>query len=166
MNVNLKTLGLGALIVGCWFATGGCSDKKTTPSGGEKHAHHHEHRAPHGGTAIVLGAETYHLELVRDAVNGTLSAYVLDGEMENFIRIGVESFTIVARVEGAAQTLVFKPVANAATGETVTDTSLYEASAAWLKTTERFDAVLTELTVRGKAFAQVSFNFPKGNEAE
>jgi hypothetical protein len=126
----------------------------------------HEHKAPHNGTPVVLGNEACHLELVRDAASGTLQAYVLDGEMENFIRANTPSLEIVATVNGAPQTLVLKPVANAVTGETVGDTSLFETKADWLKTTAQFDATLKTITVRGTTFTDVKFNFPKGNDKD
>ena len=126
----------------------------------------HEHKAPHGGTPVVLGHELYHLELVRDAAAGKLSAYLLDGEMENFIRTAAPALEIVATVAGAQQTLTLAAVANPATGETVGNTALFEAQADWLKTAATFDATLTTLTVRGTAFAAVPFNFPKGNDKD
>lgn len=126
----------------------------------------HEHHPPHGGTPVVLGDEVYHLELVLDADAGKLQAFVLDGELENFIRSSAPSFEVVATVNGEPRTLLFMPVANPATGETVGDTSLFEAQADWLKTTRDFDAVLKTLDVRGTVFADVKFNYPKGNDAD
>jgi hypothetical protein len=55
-------------------------------------------------------------------------------------------------------------VADAATGETVGDTSLFAAQADWLKTAKTFDAVLTKFDVRGSSFSEIAFNFPKGND--
>lgn len=126
----------------------------------------HEHHPPHGGTPVVLGDEVYHIELVRDAAAGKLQAYILDGEMENFIRSSVPSFEIDAVVNGSPQTLVLNAVANSATGETVGDSSLFEAQADWLKTTNDFDAVLKSITIRGSTFTNVKFNFPKGNDTD
>ena len=126
----------------------------------------HEHKAPHGGTAVVLGHEAYHLELVRDAASGTLTAYVLDGEMENFIRVKTPSFEVVATVGGEKRPLTFKATANTATGETIGDTAQFEAQADWLKSTGTFDATLTALEIRGTTFATVAFNFPKGNDQD
>ena len=128
--------------------------------------HKHEHHPPHGGTPVVLGDEAYHIELVLDASAGTLQAYVLDGEMENFIRSTVPSIEIVATVGGAQRTLVLAAVANPATGETVGDTSLFEAQADWLKTTPEFDGVLKSVTIRGTTFTDVKFNFPRGNDTD
>jgi len=115
---------------------------------------------------IPRGDEAYHVELVLDASTGTLQAFVLDGELENFIRSPVPSIEIVADVGGAPRTLVLAAVPNPATGETVGDTSLFQAQAEWLKTTRGFDAVLKSITVRGTTFAGVKFNFPKGNDTD
>ena len=53
---------------------------------------------------------------------------------------------------------------NPASGETVGDTSQFEAQADWLRTTPTLDAVLPLLTVRTKTYTDVAFNFPKGND--
>jgi hypothetical protein len=140
----------------------GCSKKYVMTDSPYKHVHH----PPHGGIPVVLGDEAYHLELVLNAGSGTLQAYVLDGEMEEFIRSAVPSIEITAAVNGAPQTLMLKAVANPATGETVGDTSLFEAQAGWLKTTKEFDAVLKSITVRGTTFSDVKFNYPKGNDTD
>ena len=124
----------------------------------------HEHKAPHAGTPVVLGNEAYHLELVREAATGKLTAYVLDGEMEEFIRVKAATFEIVAIVAGAKQTLTLTAVANAATGEAVGSTSQFEATADWLKSTANFDGTLTALEIKGTNFTTVAFNFPKGND--
>lgn len=129
-------------------------------------AQKHEHKAPHGGTPVVLGAEVYHLELVRDTEAGKLTAYVLDGELEEFIRVKAATLEVVATVGGAKQTLTFRAVANAATGETVGNSSQFEAQADWLKATANFDATLTSLEIKGTTFAAVAFNFPKGNDKD
>lgn len=141
---------------------GGCS-RSDNPAAAPA-AHAHEHNPPHGGTAIVLGEENHHLELVHNPAAGVLTAYVLDGHMENFVRINVPSFEAVARVAGGVRPLTFRAVASAATGETVGDTSQFEAQADWLKTVTRFDGTLKSLTVRGRAFNDVAFRFPEGNE--
>ena len=126
----------------------------------------HEHKPPHHGTPVVLGDEEYHVELVLDAPAGKLQAFVMDGELENFVRIPAGSFQIVAAVAGRKEILVFTPIANHATGEKVGDTSLFEAQADWLKTTTNFDAELQELEVRSKKYQSVPFNFPKGNDKD
>jgi len=123
-------------------------------------------KAPHGGTPVVLGDGDYHVEFVREAETGTLSAYVLDDEMEDFIRSSSPSITIIASIGGEKRTLVLEAVPNTATGETVGNTSLFEAQADWLKTTGNFDAVLHGISINGTAFADTPFNFPAGNEKD
>jgi hypothetical protein len=137
----------------------GCSKAPTASD----HPHLHVDHPPHGGTAVVLGDEDYHIELVLDSATGTLQAYVLDGEMEDFIRSAVPSIEIEASVGGEPRTIVLSAVANPATGETVGDTSLFEARAEWLKTARDFDGVLKSITIRGTTFTSVKFNFPRGN---
>lgn len=148
-------MALSLMAAGC-----GKAEPRTTAAPAPKA---HEHKTPHGGTAIELGEEAFHVELVKEDP-GTLSAYVLDGEMENFIRIESPTFEIAATVAGQSQTLVFRAIASTATGETVGNTSHFGAEAAWLKTTPVFDGVLTRLEVKGLVFTAVSFNFLKGND--
>lgn len=164
MRLNMRNIGwLGLLLAVGWFC--GCtkSDTNAPPTGA---VHKHEHHPPHGGTPVVLGNEEYHVEVVRDAATGKLQAFVLDGEMENFIRIPAESVEIDAQVAGHPEKLTLRAVANNATGEKIGDTSLFETEADWLKTTPSFNGVLKEITVRGKLYSNVKFNFPKGNDED
>jgi hypothetical protein len=139
----------------------GCGESKH----GDSH-HGHQHTPPHGGTPVVLGNEEYHLELVLDPASGKLQAYVLDGHMDKFIRLTNESFTVTAKLVGKPETLVFRAVANPATGEKVGDTSQFEAQAGWLKSASAFAGELDALTIRRKRFEKVPFTFPKGNHPE
>jgi len=149
------------------LAFAACSKpEQTTPTAAAAPAAKHEHHPPHGGTAVVLGREAYHLELVRDAAAGKLTAYVLDGEMENFIRVKMVSFDVVASGGAEKRALTFRAVANPATGETVGDTSQFEAQADWLKTDATFDASVPSLEIRGTIYTAVGFNFPKGNDRD
>lgn len=152
-----------ALVAALLFSLAACSKQPEPATTAAKPAKH-EHHPPHGGTPVVLGDEAYHLELVRDAEAGKLSVYVLDGEMENFIRIAAPSIRIDAMVGGAKQTLTLAAVANSATGEKVGNTSLFEVQADWLKTTADFDGAIPAIEVRGTNFTDVKFNFPKGND--
>jgi hypothetical protein len=139
----------------------GCS-KSQTPAAGP--VHHHEHKPPHGGAAVELGEEQNHVEIVVDAPAGKLQAFVMDGELENFVRIPAKSLEVTAQVSGRPEKLVLQAVANRATGETVGNTSMFKAQAEWLKTTPGFDAVLEEITVNGASYTNVAFNFPKGSD--
>jgi hypothetical protein len=126
----------------------------------------HEHHPPHGGTPVVLGDELFHLELVRDAATGALSAYVLDDEMEEFVRIPAPSIVVDAQVKGEVRRLVLSPVASSATGEKVGDTSLFSGQADWLKTQDTFDATVEPLSIHGTDFPATKFNFPTGNDRD
>ena len=134
--------------------------KKDDHAGHDHSAHaKHVHTAPHGGTLIELGEHAFNLELVRDAAAGKLTAYLLDGHAESFVRVSAPSFEITATVAGAKQKLTLVAVANAATGEKVGATSQFEASAGWLKTTPAFEGVITTLTIRDNPFIGVPFKF-------
>jgi len=157
MMKKIKTL---VVLVGTVLALAagtGCSKK----SDGHSHGHHH-HTAPNGGTLVEIGDHQYNLEFVRDAAAGTLTAYVLDGHAEKFIRVSLTIIPIVATVGGVPQPLELKATASAATGEMVGDTSQFVAQADWLKTTESFDVVIPALEIRGAKVNDVKFNFPKG----
>jgi hypothetical protein len=142
----------------------GCSKPENAASPARETVHKHEHHPPHGGAPVELGKEEYHVELVRDAASGKLQAFVLDGELENFVRIAAPALEITAKVSGHEEELVFLPIPNSATGEKVGDTSLFEAQAEWVRITPAFDAVLKEITVRTKTYTNVTFNFPKGSD--
>jgi hypothetical protein len=157
---------LRPLFAACFIVAVAACSKSGPATPAAAPAAKHEHHAPHGGTPVVLGAEIYHLELVLDPAAGKLSAFVLDGEMENFIRVKQPSFEVVATAGGASHTLAFRAVADSATGETVGDTALFEASADWLKSAKNFAGILTSLDVRGTVFTGVAFNFPKGNDQD
>lgn len=145
------------------FSLSGCS-KVVVPVTNAPHKH--QHHPPHGGTPIELGEEEYHVELVMDGAAGKLQAFILDGEMENFVRSSAPKLEITATVAGKPRAIVLAAVPNPETGETVGDTSLFEAQADWLKNAGEFDAVLKEVTVRGTTFSNVKFNFPKGNDTD
>ena len=75
----------------------------------------------------------------------------------------LKSFEVLAKRESGEVKLVFNAVANPGTGEKVGDTSQFLAKADWLSESESFDAVLPEITVLGKIYQNVAFNYPKGN---
>ena len=160
----MKTLSVLLVLLASFLLWGGCNRGTDSGAAGEKVGMHKD-VPPHGGTPVALG-DDYNIELVRDPETGTLSGYVLDDEMEDFIRSSSPSITIIATVNGNSQTLVLAAVGNPATGETVGDTSLFQTQADWLKTTGNFDGVLQEITIRGTKFADVKFNFPKGTGDE
>jgi hypothetical protein len=158
LSPSLRPVVAAAILLGL---AAGCS--KAPVEAAPPHAHHHH--APHGGTPVEIGDEAYHLELVLDEVTGTLQAYVLDAEMEDFVRSPDHALEITVTSGGASHVIALAAVANPETGETVGDTSLYQAQADWLKATPRFEGVLGSVTIRGTTFTHVAFSFPKGNDS-
>ena len=138
------------------FTLAGCGKHETTPAGGG-----HVHHAPHGGTLVELGEHAYNVELVRDSAAGKLTAYVLDGHAENFVRIAATSFELIAITGGEKKPLTMRAVANPATGETVGDTSQFEAQADWLKNVAEFPGSITSLEIRGSKFNNVALQLHK-----
>jgi hypothetical protein len=141
---------------------GGCSkapEVAPDPAGVQVHHHH----APHGGTVVVLGQNEYHVELVVDDAIGGLQAYILDDDLENFVRSTSASITFEATAHGSTHEVTLAAVANSETGETVGDTALFSGGAEWLKATPQFDGMLKSIAVRGTTYSDVKFNFPKGS---
>ena len=123
----------------------------------------HEHTAPHGGTLIAFGEEFAHLELVVNAENGEITAYALDGEAEKSVPLAQE--TIEIEIEKPQKFKIkLEAVENTLTGETRGATSEFRADAAQLKDLKEFDAKVNSITIRGREFKNVHFNFPEGNE--
>ncbi|KAB2835485.1 MAG: hypothetical protein F9K51_00110 [Candidatus Dadabacteria bacterium] len=132
----------------------------------------HEHHAPHEGTLVVLGKEFAHVEFVLDPGAGSLTAYILDGEAENSIRIGQESIEVVIKdtvppTDGAGvsgDALILKAVSDVLTGETAGDTSEFAARSERLKGVRKFTAVISVISVKGQTFKNIEFRYPEGNE--
>lgn len=126
-------------------------------------AHLFKAKAPHGGFAVPLGDDAYQMEFVLDSTTGKMDAYILDGEMENFVRISAPSFDVAVQLPNGTNIvhslLHFAAVANPATGETVGKTSQFEAQAGWLKGANNFVGVLQEINVEGTVFKGVYLDF-------
>lgn len=147
-----------ATVLLCGFSA--CA-KKDDHAGHDHSAHAaHVHTAPHGGTLVELGEHAFNLELVRDSAAGKLTAYVLDGHAEDFVRISAPSFSVTVTIAGAKKTLPLVAVANAATGEKVGATSQFEVTADWLKSPAALTGTIDSLTIRDHAFKSVPFTLP------
>jgi hypothetical protein len=128
----------------------------------EQGGHAHQHVAPHGGAAVVLGEELYHLEFVLDDQASSLDCYILDGHMEQFLRIAAAEIDL--ELEDGEQVKLL-PVANRATGEAIGDTSHFRADLDWGEGRKTFEAIVKEITVNENRFENISFRYPEGNEA-
>lgn len=153
MNLPLR-LPLAML---CALFLAACGQKEE----GHTHAGGHVHVAPHGGALIEIGEHAYNLELLRDVPSGRLSAWILDGHAENFIRIKAASLEAVATVGAEKRPLSLRAVANPATGETVGDTAQFEVQADWLKTVDGFTLTFAALEIRTGKFGPITATFPK-----
>ena len=129
-------------------------------------AYAHEHHPPHQGVLIVLGKEFAHLELVLDKTTGTVSAYSLDGEVENAepLKQAQIVLKITPKNGGAAFDLALKAVENPLTGETVGNTSEFKGQSDALKDLDKFAGVITAISTKGADFKDVAFDFPEGND--
>jgi hypothetical protein len=127
----------------------------------------HEHHAPHKGSLQVLGEEFSHYEMVLDAATGKLTVYVLDGEAEQAVRVKQKQLVFKLKARGATGEpvkVVAKAVANELTGETVGNTSQFEAQVPSLKGASAFDGTLVLGQVKGQTFKNLKIKHPEGNE--
>lgn len=147
-----------ALVMISLLSLTACQKREADPS----HATHsgHAHSAPHGGMLVELGEHAYNLEFVRDAAAGKLTVYVLDGHAENFVRLKAGSIGFVATFGADLRLLTLQAVANAATGETVGDTSQFEASAEWLKAAAGIEGTIPAIEIRGTKFENIAVRLP------
>ena len=154
----------GAL--GCLLAIGGAGcGEGSSPSStvGIQSKHGHVHVPPHRGTPVVLGDEDFHIEFVHIPQSSTLRCYVLDGHMNEFIRLEQPSIQLVVRRQNrkAPETLELRAVATTATGETKGNTSQFEAQADWLKEyPAAFQATVVQVSIRGVTYTNETFTFP------
>jgi hypothetical protein len=124
----------------------------------------HEHSAPHGGALVELGEEFAHIELVLDAVTGALTAYALDGEAEKSVRVKQSEIEIA--VKNPAVTIKLGGVVNALTGEAAGDTSEFSGQSDRLKGATDFNGVIHTISIKGRQFKDVAFNFPNDSEKQ
>ena len=117
----------------------------------------HKHRAPHGGVLVELGEEFAQVELLFDPDAGSLTAYVLDGDAEESVRLKQESLTVVFVDGGSPQQLALHARADILTGETVGDSSEFSATAPSLVHRTSLKGRILEIAVKGQVFRDVPF---------
>lgn len=130
-------------------------------SAGEAPSHGHAHTAPHGGLLVEVGDHQFNVELVLERETGRVTAYILDGHAENFVRIAQPAIEL--RLREPARGLMLQAVANPATGETVGSTSQFEATAPWLKETRALAGEIIRLEIRGATFSGLPFSLKSPN---
>jgi hypothetical protein len=148
-----------ALLALLLLASAGC--RRHDHAGSGSHGGH-VHIAPHGGTLVEIGDHAYNVELLRNGVEGKLTAWVLDAHAENFVRIAAPSIEVVGFVGGERRSVTLQPVANPATGEMVGSTAQYEGQADWLKSAAEFPGQITSIEIRGRKYDNVALYLRKG----
>lgn len=125
-----------------------------------------EHHAPRGGTLLELGEEFAQIEFLLDLQQGNLTAYILDGEAENPVRIRQPSIDLIvdeasyAGVRKAAFTLHLKAMANVLTGETVGDTSEFTVHADPLYGASALKGRIVQIAIKSHTFKELPFAIP------
>lgn len=127
---------------------------------------HHEHIAQHEGTLIVLGDEFAHVELVVDSATGRLTAYILDGEAENPIRVSQPDIEFELRFGETVRMVLLGGMEKPLTGEKMGATSEFSGIASELAGMERFEGRIIRIEALGSEFKNVEFRFPEGNEED
>lgn len=168
-NLQFEMARIGALLAVILAVVTGCGKKESNHQHANKSHHHtshsHHHEPPHGGTVIRLGDELYHMEWVKDSEAGIMRCYIMDGHLEQFVRIAQETFEVLVRpTEGQQITWIFNAVENRATGEQVGSTSEFHAQLSELPDQNTFEGYIKNIHILEQRFENISFKFPEGNE--
>ena len=147
------------------FGLASCSDGHDHDPGHDPdHDGAHHHAAPHGGTLVAFGEEFLHVELQLSKKSGQLTAYILDGEAEQSVRIAQGELELSVTKDGAVFPVKLSAHASTLTGETAGDTSEFRGESEHLVGLARFEGRFTKLVAKGRTFENVEFRFPEGNE--
>ncbi len=119
-------------------------------------------KAPHGGLLLDAGDDFAHIEMVFDASEGSLTAYLLDGEAEEVVPL--KQPAILVRLTRPARTLKLKAVVSPLSGEKPGATSSYALTDPSLKGLSRLKGALVSVDINGRVFKNLSFQFPPEKE--
>ncbi|HMO64900.1 MAG TPA: hypothetical protein PKE47_06715 [Verrucomicrobiota bacterium] len=157
MNIRLLAAPLAAAAA---LFLAGCG-KHDHASHGHGAGGGHSHDSLQGGVAVELGDHQFHLDVLAVPEAGQLKAFIMDAHVENFVRVPLKSFDMtVEPAGGTPRTLTLEAQANAASGETIGDTSAFLGTAEWLKGVTNFTAILPQLEIRGQTFRGVVIRYP------
>ncbi len=138
---------------------GGCGAKNAVHDQA-RHGHGHSHEAKHGGVAVALGDEEFHIEFTHGSSPGIISAYFLDAHMEDYVRLDAPSFSASVVIDGRSQAVVFAAVSNVATGEKIGDSSLFEGRIVGLPDHPALLVSVPALIVKGRTYANIKARLP------
>ena len=71
-------------------------------------AHEHAEVGPHKGALIELGEEEYHAEFVLDEKTHTVSIYLMDGAVKNYVAIPAKEITVTLKHDGKPESFKLK----------------------------------------------------------
>lgn len=147
---------------GCLALLSGCGRGDAHNHGAHAKAEHaeHVHAAKHGGVAVELGEHEFQVEFTFGDTPGTLLAYLLDGHMNEYVRIEAARFTATAKVDGETFPVMFEATADSATGEKVGDSSLFTAKIAGVPAGHTVDLVVPTLVIKGRTYTNVIARVP------
>lgn len=148
---NLVPVSLALLMVAC----GGEKGHEDHDHSGGSSGHHHE--PPHGGTAVAYGDEDFHVEFVPDVSRRIIEVYFFTPHMAEFMRVPLESFSVTFKSGATSHETEFRAHASNATGETVGDTSMFVADAAWLKSGSSVAGTIDEIELFGRRYEKMQF---------
>jgi hypothetical protein len=167
---GVRTLLRGTLPVAAFMLMCACTKPAPPPTATATtqeaaSASHHVHTAPHGGTLIELGEEFGHVELVVDQAAGRITAYILDGEAEQAVRLKQESLGLLLRAPAriAARPFELRAVASVMTGETIGDSAEFVLLHESFKGVSSFEGVIIAIDMKGTTFRDVPVKYPAGD---
>ena len=120
-----------------------------------------EPQAPPGGVLVPVGDDFAHVELVLDPKEGSLSAYILDGEAEEVVPL--KQPVLLVRLAGFPKTFKLKAVVSPLSGEKPGETSSYTLTDPALKGIGPLSGVLVWININGNVFRDLPFQFPAKN---
>jgi len=78
------------------------------PPAARADTHKHAEVGPHKGTLIELGEEEYHAEFVLDEKTHTVSIYLMDGAVKNYVAIPTKEITVTLKHDGKTESFKLK----------------------------------------------------------
>ncbi|MBI1373860.1 MAG: hypothetical protein GC159_14145 [Phycisphaera sp.] len=131
----------------------------------------HRPTAPHGGALVALGDRAAYAEIKLDDATGKLTVWLLNDNAAQPIRspqVAVDMTITPLDAKGnpglGSLSVSLPPVGDPQTGETVGDTSRFEAEAKLLTDTPRFTGTIKLLMIGKDRFEDVAFRYPEGGE--
>lgn len=105
---KLDALFLFALICGYALASQAFGAPPTTKPAAKVDAHAHPEVGPHKGVLLELGDEEFHAEFVLDEKTDTVTIYLLDGAVKNYVAIPAKEITISLKHDGKPKSFKLK----------------------------------------------------------